>query len=53
MFEEAFAGAEMYCIPEAIHQAGEVATPERRDPKGLRGGGFFTVRDGLIVFQRG
>ena len=53
MFEREFAAAEMVCIPEAIHEAGDVAALEWRDPLGLRGCGFFTVRDGLIAFQRG
>jgi len=53
MFAEEFAGAEMVCIVEAIHDAGEVVALEWRDPLGLRGCGFFTVRGGLIVFQRG
>lgn len=53
MFEREFASAAMTCIVEAIHDAGEVAALEWRDPLGLRGCGFFTVRDGKIVFQRG
>lgn len=53
MFEREFAAAEMTCIVEAIHEAGEVAALEWRDPLGLRGCGFFTVREGRIVFQRG
>lgn len=53
MFEREFAAAEMTCIVEAIHEAGNVAALEWKDPLGLRGCGFFTVRDGLIVFQRG
>lgn len=53
MFARAFEEAEMICIPEAIHEAGEVAALEWRDPLGLRGCGFFTVRDGRIAFQRG
>lgn len=53
MFTREFATAEMVCIPEAIHEAGEVVALEWRDPLGLRGCGFFTVRDGMIVFQRG
>ena len=52
-FEGEFATAEMVCIPEAIHEAGPVAALEWRDPLGLRGCGFFTVRDGLITVQRG
>lgn len=53
MFEREFAAADMTCIPEAIHEAGKVVALEWRDPLGLRGCGFFTVRDGLIRFQRG
>jgi ketosteroid isomerase-like protein len=53
MFSREFASADMTCIPEAIHDAGEVAILEWRDPLGLRGCGFFTVRDGRIAFQRG
>ena len=53
MFERDFAAADMVCIVEAIHEAGEVAALEWRDPLGLRGCGFFTIRDGRIAFQRG
>lgn len=53
MFEREFAAAKMTCIVEAIHEAGEVVALEWRDPLGLRGSGFFTVRDGRIAFQRG
>ena len=53
MFRRGFAATEMVCIPEVIHEAGDVAILEWRDPLGLRGCGFFTVRDDRIVFQRG
>lgn len=53
MFEREFASADMTCIVEAIHDAGDVIALEWRDPLGLRGCGFFTVRDGRIAFQRG
>jgi ketosteroid isomerase-like protein len=53
MFEREFGAAKMVCIAEAIHDAGDVAGLEWRDPLGLRGCGFFTVRDGQIAFQRG
>ncbi|MEM6491223.1 MAG: nuclear transport factor 2 family protein [Pseudomonadota bacterium] len=53
MFHKEFAAAEMTCLVEAIHEAGEVAILEWRDPLGLRGCGFFTVRGGKIAFQRG
>ncbi|HEL4805220.1 TPA: nuclear transport factor 2 family protein [Stenotrophomonas maltophilia] len=52
-FEREFNNAEMVCIPEVIHEAGNVAALEWRDPLGLRGCGFFTVDEGLITFQRG
>lgn len=53
MFEREFATADMTCIVEAIHEGGQVATLEWRDPLGLRGCGVFTIRDGRIAFQRG
>ena len=53
MFEREFAAADMTCIVEAIHEAGDVVALEWCDPLGLRGCGFFTVRDGRIAFQRG
>jgi len=53
MFAREFSGTDMRCIVEAIHEAGEVAILEWRDPLGLRGCGFFTVRGGRIAFQRG
>jgi limonene-1,2-epoxide hydrolase len=53
MFAREFANATMVCIPDAIHEAGEVVALEWKDPLGLRGCGFFTVQDGLITFQRG
>lgn len=53
MFEADFARATMVCQIEQIHEAGEVAILEWSDPLGLRGCGFFTVKNGLITFQRG
>jgi limonene-1,2-epoxide hydrolase len=53
MFASGFANATMVCIVEQILQDGEWAILEWRDPLGLRGCGFFLVRDGLIRFQRG
>jgi len=53
MFRREFAAGDMTCIVEAIHEAGDVAALEWRDPLGLRGCGFFTLRDGRIAFQRG
>ena len=53
MFQQEFAAAEMTCLVEAIHEAGDVAILEWRDPIGLRGCGFFTVQGRKIPFQRG
>jgi limonene-1,2-epoxide hydrolase len=53
MFEVEFGRAKMTCIVENLFQEGEWAILEWRDPKGLRGCGFFQVRNARIVFQRG
>ena len=48
-----FAEAEMTCLVENLFEDGEWAILEWRDPRGLRGCGFFHVVGGLIRFQRG
>ena len=53
MFHGGFAAAKMVCIVENIFEDGEWAILEWRDPLGLRGCGFFHVRDGKIRLQRG
>jgi hypothetical protein len=53
MFQREFAHAQMVCIAENLFEDGVWAILEWRDPKGLRGCGFFQVVDGLIRFQRG
>jgi limonene-1,2-epoxide hydrolase len=53
MFRKGFAVAEMFCMVENLFQDGEWAILEWRDPKGLRGCGFFHVVGNQIVFQRG
>ena len=53
MFKAGFDTAEMVCIRENLFEDGEWAILEWRDPKGLRGCGFFHVVDGQIAFQRG
>lgn len=53
MFAIEFGRAEMTCIEENLLEDGEWAVLEWRDPHGLRGCGFFQVRDDQIVFQRG
>lgn len=52
-FEEEFSTADMTCIIENIFEDGEWAILEWKDPLGLRGCGFFNVKDGKIQFQRG
>ena len=53
LFIEEFAAASMVCIPENIFEDGNWAILEWKDPKNLRGCGFFRVIDNKIVFQRG
>ena len=53
MFAREFAEADMVCIVENIFEDGDWAILEWRDPLGLRGCGFFHVKDGKIAFQRG
>lgn len=53
MFIDAFALAEMVCEIENIFADGDWAILEWKDPLGLRGCGFFLVRDGKIRLQRG
>jgi hypothetical protein len=53
MFAAGFAAAGMICIVEHIFEDGEWAILEWRDPKGLRGCGFFHIIADKIVFQRG
>ena len=53
MFSREFAAATMVCRIENLFQDGEWAILEWSDPLGLRGCGFFRVKNGLIVFQRG
>jgi limonene-1,2-epoxide hydrolase len=53
MFKKEFAAAEMVCIPENIFEDGDWAILEWKDPKSLRGCGFFKIKNDKIVFQRG
>lgn len=53
MFAHEFGRAEMVCQIENIFQDGDWAILEWKDPKGLRGCGFFHVIDDRIIFQRG
>ena len=53
MFAREFASARMVCQIEKLFQDGDWAILEWSDPNGLRGCGFFQIRDDRIVFQRG
>ncbi|MFC4724906.1 nuclear transport factor 2 family protein [Glycocaulis abyssi] len=53
LFEMEFARAKMVCQIENLLEDGEWAILEWSDPLGLRGCGFFHVKDGLILHQRG
>lgn len=53
MFVREFEQATMVCEAENLFQDGDWAILEWKDPKGLRGCGFFNVIDDHIVFQRG
>ena len=53
MFAVEFSRAAMVCQIESIFQDGDWAILEWKDPKGLRGCGFFQIVDDHIVFQRG
>lgn len=53
MFLTEFGRAKMTCIVENIFEDGDWAILEWKDPTGLKGCGFFHVKDGHIVFQRG
>jgi NAD(P)H-dependent FMN reductase len=53
MFAQGFASAKMHCIVENVFEDGDWAILEWRDPLGLRGCGFFQVKGGEIVCQRG
>ena len=53
MFTAEFAQADMECIIENIFEDGEWGILEWKGPKGLRGCGFFNIKNDKIIFQRG
>lgn len=53
MFKTEFSRFTMHCIIENIFEEGNVGILEWRDPKGLRGCGFFWIVNNKIVYQRG
>lgn len=50
---DAFAGGPLTCTAINLVVDGEWGALEWIDPDGFRGCGFFQIRDGLIVHQRG
>ena len=53
MFARDFESAAMVCNIENIFQDGDWAILEWSDPLGLRGCGFFEIKNDRISFQRG
>ena len=53
MFKNEFEQFEMVCIVENIFEDGNVGMLEWKDPKGLRGCGFFWMENDKIIYQRG
>lgn len=53
MFAQEFAKAEMTCLIENIFEDKEWGILEWKDPLGLRGCGFFHIKNEKIHFQRG
>lgn len=51
MFAKGFAMTEMVCVVENIFEVGEWAILEWRDPKGLRGCGFFHIKKARSCFN--
>jgi len=53
MFETEFSRATMVCVEEQIYECGDTAILQWRDPLGLRGCGFFQIRNDQIIHQKG
>ena len=53
MFAREFGSFEMVCIIENIFEDGNWGIFEWKDPKGLRGCGFFQFEGEKIILQRG
>lgn len=53
MFKREFEQADMTCIIENIFEDKDWAIIEWKDPLGLRGCGFFKIKNEKIIFQRG
>lgn len=52
-YADIFSNNHVGCIPVNIFQDGEWAILEWKDPDGLRGSGFFHIRQGKIILHRG
>lgn len=53
MLELGFSRAKMVCIEERIFECGDWAILQWRDPLGLRGCGFFQIKNDKIIHQKG
>ena len=53
MFKNEFNNYDMVCIVENIFEDDNVGILEWKDPKGLRGCGFFWFENNEIIYQRG
>ena len=53
MFELEFSRATMVCIEEQIFECDDWAILQWKDPLGMRGCGFFQIKDNKIVHQKG
>jgi limonene-1,2-epoxide hydrolase len=53
MFKSEFEKFQMVCLIENIFEDGNVGILEWKDPKGLRGCGFFWIENDKIAYQRG
>ena len=53
MFKNVIEHFEIVCIVENIFEEGNVGMLEWKDPKGLRGCGFFWMENDKIAYQRG
>lgn len=53
MFQLEFSRATMVCIKEKIYECGDTAILQWRDPLGLRGCGFFQIKNNQIIHQKG
>ena len=53
LFEKEFDSFEMVCVIENVFEDGKWGILEWKDPKGLRGCGFFQFEGDKIILQRG